>query len=507
MKSSPTGIEIIERAIHLLRAQPSSVWMVQFAGSIPLLLAGLFSFLDAVSETHSTASLGAESLVCAACLIWLNVCRSRFAQYLLASLSGEGSGSWKQAFSPVYLALQSAKLVIEPAALIAGIPWPRTVAFFRTTPLVHGPGSFSHARRLAGLWPRQNWSIVALSSLWGFVLFINFASAIVIAPYLIKMFSGMENGFTRSQGNPITAVTLGIALALSWFTLDPLFQAIYTVRFFLGEARSTGADLRAAIARLAVLMIFAIPLQHSALAAGPGVTGAQLHDGVRSALAQPSYAWHRRIEAPSHDDLLTRTALNVRATLGWMVRGIRHLFDRLFHQDSPNSPDGKRKSHGLSGSWVLMILFLVLAGIAGFTVVRLRSSAGLKLSHPTTTVALTPDLNSETITASDLPEERWRELASQCFARGEYRAALRAIYLANLSFLARRELLTISRSKSNLDYARELNRRARNANLNRAFTANMRSFERGWYGLHPVAAGQIEEFEATFEEMKAHAGN
>ena len=41
--------------------------------------------------------------------------------------------------------------------------------------------------------------------------------------------------------------------------------------------------------------------------------------------------------------------------------------------------------------------------------------------------------------------------------------------------------------------------------LEQAFSVNVAMFERGWYGLHPVDAGQVGEFVETFMRMKAYA--
>ena len=95
-------------------------------------------------------------------------------------------------------------------------------------------------------------------------------------------------------------------------------------------------------------------------------------------------------------------------------------------------------------------------------------------------------------------------MARDCAARGEYRLAMRAVFLANISFLGRRDLVTIAPFKSNRDYSNELRRRARNQAVQDAFTGSVRVFERGWYGTHPVDEEQVSEFERGFQRMKAY---
>ena len=72
-----------------------------------------------------------------------------------------------------------------------------------------------------------------------------------------------------------------------------------------------------------------------------------------------------------------------------------------------------------------------------------------------------PDLNEESVTADQLPEDGWLQLARELMERGELRLALRASYLAGLAHLGHRELIHLARHKSNRDYDRELHRRAR----------------------------------------------
>ena len=507
MRAEPGGMETVERAIHLLRAQGGAVWLVQAMGALPLLLASLHFLLASASESPNAERGSAWAFLCAVCFLWFNVCRSRFAHHLLNSLAGEDRGSWKLAASPGRLALLSCKLFVLPLSLFAVVPWPACVAFFRTVPLVNGRPGLTRATRLAALWPRQNWAALGLALLLALVVFVNYFVLAAAFPQLVHSLTGVEDEFTRPVTSPINTVTFAIALALTWVTLDPLYQAIYAVRMFLGEARQTGADLRVALRRMAVIALLLLPL-HVQAAPASKVTAPDLQRSIHLALDQPSYSWR----LPTAPIAATRNPLAgvtrfVRNTLKSIGHGIRRFFDWLFPRRSENPVRDKDRSGAPAPGWTLLILFFVLAAIVGFAFVRFRFTRRAPVpAAPAAGAQATPDLASETVTASDLPEERWLDLARQCLTQGEYRAALRAFYLANLAYLARRELLTISRSKSNLDYSRELRRRARNPDLDRAFSANVRSFERGWYGLHPVAAAEIEEFESQFEQMRAHAG-
>ena len=114
-----------------------------------------------------------------------------------------------------------------------------------------------------------------------------------------------------------------------------------------------------------------------------------------------------------------------------------------------------------------------------------------------------PDLRSEDIVADQLPEDGWIALAREYAARGELTLALRAAWLAGLAHLGHRELINISRHKTNRDYDRELRRRARDrVPLLAAFEQNLTSFERSWYGNHEVTAERFNSFEGNLDQIR-----
>src|SRR5580704_6361043 len=85
----PKAMDMVEHAIFLLRSRPADVWATQAAGAAPLLLSALYFTFDAVSDSADPARLAAGALVCALCFLWFNVCRARFSQLLVNSLSGD----------------------------------------------------------------------------------------------------------------------------------------------------------------------------------------------------------------------------------------------------------------------------------------------------------------------------------------------------------------------------------------------------------------------------------
>ena len=114
-----------------------------------------------------------------------------------------------------------------------------------------------------------------------------------------------------------------------------------------------------------------------------------------------------------------------------------------------------------------------------------------------------PDLTDENVAADQLPEDGWTTLGRELLARGEFRLALRAFYLASLAHLAERNLVSLARFKSNRDYERELQRRAHAfPDLQTVFGEIVSAFDRVWYGRHEVTVELVAQFAANVERIK-----
>lgn len=115
-----------------------------------------------------------------------------------------------------------------------------------------------------------------------------------------------------------------------------------------------------------------------------------------------------------------------------------------------------------------------------------------------------PDVADENVGADELPEDGWMKLGRELLARGELRLAMRAFYLASLSHLAARNLISIARFKSNREYERELRRRGHSfPELLAIFGANISAFEAIWYGRHDVNSDSVNQFALNVERIKS----
>ena len=101
---------------------------------------------------------------------------------------------------------------------------------------------------------------------------------------------------------------------------------------------------------------------------------------------------------------------------------------------------------------------------------------------------------------TDRAADGWLALAREQMERGEWRLALRALYLATLARLAGEGLISLATFKTNLDYEREVRRRALSrAEVVTRFAARRREFEAVWYGREHPGESHVRAWMAELE--------
>ena len=149
---------------------------------------------------------------------------------------------------------------------------------------------------------------------------------------------------------------------------------------------------------------------------------------------------------------------------------------------------------------------MLLAGVIGWFIFRAWQKRDRTQDGVAEALPAVPDVADENVGADQLPEDGWSRLARELLERGELRLALRAFYLASLASLADRNLITLAKFKSNLEYQRELDRRAHALPVvTGAFGENLSVFERVWYGLHEVTPEMLREFAVRVDKVRSGA--
>ena len=113
-----------------------------------------------------------------------------------------------------------------------------------------------------------------------------------------------------------------------------------------------------------------------------------------------------------------------------------------------------------------------------------------------------PDLLDENLAADALPEDEWLKLAEQMRASGDLRLAIRALFLAGLAELARRQVVQIAKFKSNRDYQREITLEARQCRSAPVRSLPWWAFTSVWYGLYVPSGSMFSECEENVRVLR-----
>jgi hypothetical protein len=538
----PDALGLAERAVHLLRKEATAL-TDYCIGTLPFILGLLFFWSDMsrnpYAEHYCVPAAGGLALL----FIWMKFWQARFCRRLWSALNDTPPEAWpwRRCWQTAWrqAALQATGLVVLPVAAVIMLPMAWAYAFYQNGSVLDGPETaglkplYKEALRQAMPWPGQNHLLLTILSVFGLLVLLNLALGVLLLPYLFKWLLGIETAFTFSGLRAMTNTTfLTITCALTYVCIDPIIKAAYTLRCFFGQSRHTGDDLRAALKpflKTLALLLFVgattvmalVPVAVLAAEEGAGPNESQsvvrqLDDTIDRVLQERRFAWRlprERADPPPEE----KEKNWLERSLDWLVEQIEALFatvDRWLESLSEwlrrriPDPEG---SLGTGRDWrrIIRNLFygigLLLAVVLLVLLRRwwLARRAGLAegVARP---VQAQVDIRDETLTAADLPCDRWLALARELTAQQDFRHALRALYLAILAQLGDNGRVAIARYKSNRDYLNELTRRAHaEPELLALFNGCMLAFERAWYGLHPVAEAQLTRFMADQERIAA----
>ncbi len=556
--AGPGSVEFVEEAVHLLRGTPASAWAIYLAGVTPWLVGLAWFWASASWFAPRPADILWRAMGLVVLFVWLKTAQAAFCASLRARRVGAPSPRFG-ARSLLRIAARQARVqgwaapVLPVAAVLtvpAGFAW---MYFENATALAatdEAPGDTleKRAAREARRWPAAaHLALLLFTGLW-LCAWVNVASTFYVVPWLARTLFGLDNLFALDGWSAFNSTFLALVTALTWLAVDPLVKAYHVLRTFYGEARLGGDDLRleirgaasasragrvAAKATLAALALFlfvdgassagGLRAQEAPPPASAPVTPAELDAALDDALREREFRWRLEPlplpEIEGEDEGALKAF--VRAGIDWMVQLARdcgEMIERfvrwlegLFDKDK-DSPEKKTREptpgafaalarallYLLLGLCLLALLWILWAGWK-----QRRRTLPRALAAASAAV-LPPDLNDDKLEASRLPSDEWLALAREQIARGEWRLALRALYLATLAGLGAEGLVTLARAKTNLDYERELARRAAGRNeLLARFRARRLAFERVWYGRDLAAEPEVRAWMAELETRGA----
>ena len=529
----PTAMDLIEEGVHLLRRTPLIAWAVYLCGVAPFIFGFLFFWTEMVSSGLAAQSLLPGALVLGALFIWFKVAQAFFCDGLRETLYGERDAPWslgqwltvirRQAF------WQSTALVLLPITFVMTIPFGWAFAFYQNV-LVSDPRDdvsdgdvVRESWRLARLWPEQNWMLLSLLGVVYLLSFINCLTLLMTGPFLLKTLLGIETVFSRSGIHLLNTTSLFVCCLLAYVVTDPLVKSVYLLRRHYCESRRSGGDLLLRLRRselgksaLVVLALFvAWPIVDSSsasLVAESSVTQVsfdrvdveQLNASIDEVLERREFAW--RFPREEMGDA-------VGGEIGWLnalkemlkrwEERIEHWIEQLFDSEEDKESRtwegfvgmGEVLSYVLIGCFVLIVVYFAVRAWRMYQPVEALEGSVYSSAE------VVPDLNSEDVAADSLPRNRWVEMARELIAKGEYRLALRAYFLAQLSALASEGIVVIRLAKSNREYSDEISRRAHGQlDLLALYRREVYLFESVWYGERSTGPEEIAEMERYLTE-------
>lgn len=187
----------------------------------------------------------------------------------------------------------------------------------------------------------------------------------------------------------------------------------------------------------------------------------------------------RQFHTPTEDPKLAQAAAKVRDTIraGWQK--VKDFAQRLFEpSDQPQTLGDRLRT------WGAILLAIAATGVAIFFVVR-------AILRATVDDAERPE-DEELPDAPPRPEVMEAQ-AEAAAARGDRRAAVRALYLALLGDLHAQGAIEYDRHRTNREYLRTMRLIAGRAD---AFGSAVELFDRKWYGKEPCSPAELDLFRA-----------
>jgi hypothetical protein len=231
---------------------------------------------------------------------------------------------------------------------------------------------------------------------------------------------------------------------------------------------------------------------------------------IERVLENPEFDWREPYlpaHSPSQKSLFEQLVSSMRETLLFIGNALNRLWKSLLKvfdfehlSAKQQTPDSQLPSALLSA--LTYLLWAVLAGALILFVIRLRKLRATVRPKPVGPPA-TPDLTDDGLAANQLPDDEWSALARQKIAAGEFRQALRALFLAILALLGSHHFIAIERWKSNRDYEKELSRKVQTrSGLLVLFAQSRLEFERCWYGADSITLQDLESYQGVYERIK-----
>lgn len=508
------ALSTLDDTIELLRKRWLSFGSLYLVGSIPFFAYLIYFIEDSSYGIGDNGRTAIQSALLTVLFFWMRTLHTYACQDLNESMTNDPprKPTAKQfaqvalqqtnvhGFAALYLLLSS--LILAPVAWVYGY-----TQFLCAT----GTSVSSAKKRKERAWGAAkelsqtlHVFLAIFTVVWG-IAWLNCAMLVYFLPELLRMFLGWDNIMSQRGWNPLNTTFLTVSISCSLILVDAIAKAFYTILLHKYESIKSGKDILSKFAlpkltSVALLLSFGLltanPLQASDQDIPANSSNSQeIEDTIQQVLAQPEFSWRierslSTAEVDEEDSLLDSVFHKMVEIKDTVAKQLETFFDWLFNNKEPDHPTRPyQKSGSGDTSWILRLLAFLGIVIAVFLVIWMLVSIGSRKSIegtlPTDSVS-DPKLDDENIHAAQLPTDRWIDLATEKAASGDYRLAMRAMFLASLALLGNRKLVTLAKHKSNSEYAAELAQRGLAPDGRSEFEAFRLGFDQIWYGNYPA---------------------
>jgi hypothetical protein len=229
-----------------------------------------------------------------------------------------------------------------------------------------------------------------------------------------------------------------------------------------------------------------------------------LDDSIQTVLESRKHLW----QAPSNARKSQQPSLwrDIGRAVQRYLETVAEWISRLLRWLRPTTTPGRGISgRSLNIKDIAIALLVVCAAALAVLVTRSLLERRSRSARPVMMRASDPvDLRRAELSPDELPEEKWLDLARDMMESGEARLAVRAVYLAGIVILGKRELVTPTRFKSNRDYLVELKQRHRGSQTPITSLQSMIGmFEKVWYGRHQPGRDDFDEMHRLLYTLRA----
>ncbi len=543
-----SALDIIEQAFYLLRKMGVNGLFFYYMGTMPFILGLLYYFNDMSKNAFAheyclTASLGMAGL-----FVWMKTWQAVYSIKTHAYLGGYRLASFSFqkiiTLTITQTVIHATALIVLPVAFIVTIPFAWCFAMYQMV-LVHDLSSPNGIRarmkesfNAATHYTFLNHMILFIFSGFGPFVFFNIAVTIYSAPFLIKSLLGYESTFTMGGFNMFNTTFLLSAACITHLCIDPLIKIMYVIQKYNFNVQKTGDDLISGVnavqsenekagfkktALISVVALFFIlpstpcrAMENPAKKIDTQIISAQaLEDAIQEVTSKREYTWRMPRQEIKQKErtgffytVLKWTATQIKkageALADWIEKVYKWLKELFGKDEKPleaEKPQSTVKPGHLALGLIILIvilLFAVILHLKKFT--RKKENTKKKEKTPM------PDIRDENTMADELASDQWLALAKDLVEKGEFRLAIRALYLSTLAQLADHHFIRIAAHKSNRDYLEELSLKAQAKNhLMNDLSGLVRTIDQVWYGMHTVNREIYDDFLSTRKRMMQFA--